>query len=181
MTDASPPAAGGAGSRRLKVALIASLALNLLIVGAVAGTMWGMKKHHPRAPSVRGEDFGLMSITRDLPPERRKELRKQLRDDRASLRPLIEEIRAARREAADRLAAEPFDRAALESAIAAVAEKQRALRQAAVTAFVGHAERLTPEERRLLAERWRKKSEGFHRRRTKDAKDETPAAPAPSP
>ena len=108
MTDVSSPASQpqDARARRLKYALIASLALNLLIIGAVAGTMYGFSKHRPRFMSGGGEDFGLMGLTRVLPEERRKEIRKQLAQDRNALRPLIDDVRAARREAADKLAAD---------------------------------------------------------------------------
>ena len=168
MSDVAQPAAPqDNGKRRLKYALIASLALNLLIIGAVAGTMYGFRKHHPRF-AERGEDFGMMGLTRVLPEERRKEMRKLLRADRANLRPLMEEIRAARRDAADKLGAEPFDRAALEAAIANVAEKERAVRSAAVATFLGHAEKLTAEERTKLADWWRKRSEP---RKKQDDKD----------
>lgn len=171
--DTEPPATG---SRRLKYALIASLALNLLVLGAVAGTMYGFSKHGPPRPGhMRGEDFGLMSLSRELPEERRKEFRKQLRDDRAKLKPMMEDIRVSRRAAADLLAAQPFDRAALERAIATVAEKERAFRQAAVTAFLGHAEQLTPDERRMLADWWRKKSEPPKPRQSKKDKEKEKA------
>jgi uncharacterized membrane protein len=165
--------------RRLKYGLIASLALNLAIIGAVAGSMLGHGRHPPPR-SGQGEDFGMMGLTRVLPDDRRKEMRKLLRTDRENLRPLMDEVRAARRTAADKLAAEPFDRAALEAAIASVAEKERALRQSAVTAFVGHVESLKPDERAKLAEFWRKKSES-PRRRKKDDKDEADAPPPPPP
>jgi uncharacterized membrane protein len=167
VTDVSPPPSTqpAPGSRRLKYALIVSLALNLLIIGAVAGTMYGFKRHPPRFGQGAREDFGLMGLTHKLPEDRRKELRKQLRQERIAFRPLIDEIGAARRDAADKLAAEPFDKAALEAAIANVGEKERALRQSAVGIFLGHAERLTPDERRTLAEWWRKRSEHVHNRR----------------
>ncbi|WP_072392025.1 periplasmic heavy metal sensor [Hyphomicrobium sp. CS1GBMeth3] len=168
MSDASLPQTEPrpGGSRRLKYALIASLALNLLIVGAVAGTMIGFGKHHPpRGHHPRGEDFGLMGLTRTLPEARRKEIRKQLRAERGKLRPLFEDIRTARREAADKLAAEPFDRAALEAAINTAGERERAMRQQAVDIFLGQAERLTPDERRTLAEWWRKKSQPLPERK----------------
>jgi uncharacterized membrane protein len=175
LSDASRPETEPrpGGSRRLKYALIASLALNLLVIGAVAGTMIGFGKHHgPRGGHPRGEDFGLMGLTRTLPEERRKEIRKQLREERGRLRPLFEDVRTARREAADKLAAEPFDRAALESALAAVGERERTLRQEAVNIFVGHVERLTPDERGRLAEWWRKKSQPLPQRKSRK-KDET--------
>lgn len=184
MTDVTNPGAEprNPGSRRLKYALVASLALNLLILGAVAGTMYGFSKHGPPRPGhVRGEDFGLMGLSRELPEERRKEFRKQLREDRAKLKPLMEEIRTARRAAADRLGADPFDRAALESAIAVVAEKERAFRQAAVTSFLGHAEQLTPAERSTLADWWRRKSESPKPRVSKKDKAKTDAAKDDAP
>lgn len=173
MSDVSSPQAEptAKGSRVVKYALIASLALNLLIAGAVAGTMYGFKKHSPRFGQGAREDFGLYGLTHKLPEDRRKELRKQLRQDRKTFRPLVDEIGAARREAADKLAAEPFDRAALEAAIAKVAEKEQALRQAGVTVFLGHAERLTQDERQTLADWWRKRSEAFQQRRK--AREET--------
>lgn len=183
MTDAVQPGpeSRGAGGKRLKYFLIASLALNLLVVGAVAGTMIGFGKHHARHGHGRGEDFGLMGLTRMLPEERRKEIRKELRGDRAKLRPFVDEIRTARREAADVLAAEPFDRAALERSVEAAAEKERALRQAALSAFLGHAERLTVEERRMLADWWRKKNEPLKERKGKKAKDGDEAAAKDGP
>lgn len=176
MTDVSPLPQPATGSRRLKYALIASLALNLLIIGAVAGTMYGFRKHPPRFGQGAREDFGLMGLTHKLPEDRRKELRKQLRQERTAFRPLIDEIGAARRDAADKLAAEPFDKAALEAALANVGEKERALRQSAVGVFLGHSEQLTADERRTLSEWWRKRSEHFHQRRK--MKDDKNAAAA---
>lgn len=180
MSDASlpPTEPRPGGSRRLKYALIASLALNLLVVGVVAGTMIGFGKHHPpRGHHPRGEDFGLMGLTRTLPEARRKEIRKQLRAERGKLRPLFDEVRTARRDAADKLAAEPFDRAALAAAFDVAGERERALRQEAVNIFLGQAERLNPDERRTLAEWWRKKSQPLPERKSrKKAKDKDEAA-----
>ena len=181
MTDVLPPSAaplGTTGSKRLKIALVASLAVNLLVLGAVAGSMYMFGRHPPRHGMGPAEDFGLMGLTRTLPEERRKELRKELREDRAELKPLVNDLRAARRDAADKLAAEPFDRAALERAIAAAAEKERTLRQSAVATFLGHADKLTLEERQKLAEWWRKKNQPLKGRRAKDADKDEPTAPA---
>jgi uncharacterized membrane protein len=178
VTEVSPPEAApqGTGSRRLKYALIASLALNLLIIGTVAGTMVGFGKHRQHFGSGRGEDFGLMGLTRHLPEERRKEIRKQLREDRTRLRPLMDDVRAARRDAADKLAADPFDRGALEGALGVSGDKDRMLREAGIAAFLTHAAHLTPEERRMLADWWRKKNQPFkERRKKKDETDESAA------
>lgn len=177
-TSQAGSARPAAGSRRLKYALIASLALNLLIIGAVIGTMYGYGRHGPRIGHPRGEDFGLMGLTRALPAERRKEIRKLLREDRTKLRPMFEDIRTARREAADKLAADPFDRAALERAISAASDKERALRQEAIGIFLGHAEGLSVDERRTLSDWWRKKNQPFPKRKSRKKKDAEIGSPA---
>jgi uncharacterized membrane protein len=173
------PAVPAPGSRRLKYALVASLALNLLVAGAVAGMAFGFFKHRPSFGVVRSEDFGLMGLTRHIPEERRKEVRKQLREDRDRLRPLVDDIRASRRDAADKLAAEPFDKAALETAIKATSSKESALRETAIAAFLGHVEKLTPSERQLLADWWRKRSEPLRPRKSKKDKEDE-ASPPPN-
>jgi uncharacterized membrane protein len=183
VTDVSRPGPDtpARGSRRLKYALIASLALNLLVAGSVAGMMFGFFKHRPHFGAMRGEDFGLMGLTRHLPEERRKEVRKQLREDRERLRPLFDDVRTARRDAADKLAAEPFDKAALEAALQAAGDKEILLRQTAVSAFLGHAERLSASERSMLADWWRKRNERLRERRTKkDKKDAVKDEASPS-
>lgn len=177
MSDVSRPEPAPSerpGARRLKYALIASLALNLLVLGAVAGTvfMHGFGRHPPpRSGSGPHQDFGLMGLTRTLPEERRKEMRKNLREDREKLRPLIDDLRAARREAANKLGAEPFDSAALKGAFDVAGEKDRAVREAAVAAFLVHAGQLLPEERRRLADWWLKRNEPFKERLKKKKKD----------
>lgn len=175
------PAAPAPGSPRLKYALIASLALNLLVLGAVGGMAFGLYKHRPYFGMMRSEDFGLMGLTRHLPEERRKEVRKQLREDRDRLRPLVDDIRASRRGAADKLAAEPFDKAALEAAIKLTSDKESTFRTTAIAAFLDHVEKLTPSERQLLADAWRKRSEPLKDRRLKKGKDEDGPDDPPTP
>lgn len=177
MTD-TPVAPPDSGKKRLKYALIASLALNLLILGAVAGTMYTFHKHGRPPPGGR-EDFGLMGLSRDFPGDRKKAFRKELRADREKLRPLLDEANTARREAADALAAEPFDRAKLEAAITKVRDRERDVRQSAIALFLGHAETLTPDERKKLADWWRKKAEFRAKRRHDDDKPDDEPPPPP--
>jgi len=185
VSDLTPPApAAAAGPRWLKIGFFLSVAVNLLILGAVAGTMIGMRHGPPRYTGGRGEDFGLMGITRTMPAERRKEFRKEIAADRRELHPLMDEAREARRAAADKLAADPFDRAALEAAIANVTEKERTLRNTALQSFLTRVEALTPDERRQLADAWRRRSEVRWRARTKKdgaGKDDKTSAGAASP
>ena len=165
MSETSPP---GAGSRRARYILIGSLALNLLFVGAFVGM--GFKPHGPGGPHhAAREHFGLMGLTRVLPEERRKEVLEQLKKEYEERRPAMEDLHAARHEAADRLAAEPFDRASLEEALANVASREQALRSATVETFLAQAERLSAEERKLLSERWRKRADWMARHRGKES------------
>ena len=166
MSDVSPP---GTPSRRMKYLLIGSLALNLLFVGAVVGM--GFKKHGHGPHHTAREHFGLMGLTRVLPDDRRKEVLEQLKKQYGEMRPAMDELRAARIAAADRLAAEPFDRTALEQAIADVAAKEQALRSSTVETFLVQAARLSADERKQLSEHWRKRADRLARHRDKHDKD----------
>lgn len=174
MTDgtevaATPPPAGGNGKeRRLRLLLIASVAVNLLVIGAIVGTALTWKRHGWRHGGLRGEDFGLMALTRSMPAERRDPIRKALRQERAKLRPLWDDVGAARLEAAGVLGAEPFDRARLKDAIGKIAEAEGKLKAAGVETFLDAAEQLTSEERKELSDRWRKRAERHASRRARD-------------
>src|SRR6516225_9650470 len=91
--------------RWLLAALFASLALNLVVVGLVAGAIW---RFHP--PAWAPITPSLVGFASALPPERRKQLWDQTAEERAELRPLRREVRTARDETVRVLAAEPFDR-----------------------------------------------------------------------
>lgn len=165
MSEVSPP---GTRSRRMKYLLIGSLALNLLFVGAVVGM--GFKKHGHGPHHTAREHFGLMGLTRVLPDDRRKDVLEELKKEYDAMRPAMDELHAARIEAADRLAADPFERMALEQAIANVASKEQALRAATVETFLVQAARLSADERKQLSERWRKRADWMARHRGKGDK-----------
>ena len=87
----------------LKWGLIASLALNLAFIGAVAGPRVFGRLHGHGSGSWRGEksgeEFGLMGYARTLAPERRAPIAKLIKADRAGQKVLREAIRKARDEA----------------------------------------------------------------------------------
>lgn len=96
------------------VALIASLAINLFVVGVVARAFW---PHHG-AP-IRGGLLGqIMTYSKELPVQRRTAILKAAGAEQPfeTLRPLRDEVRAARREVVRMFAAEPFDRPAFVAA-----------------------------------------------------------------
>lgn len=109
MTDASAirPDPVRRAPRWLLVVLFASLALNLVIVGSVAGAMWRFRKPPPWASAITPNLLGYAST---LSSERRKQLWEQTAEERLHIRPFRREVRAARDETVKVLATEPFDK-----------------------------------------------------------------------
>lgn len=118
MSDPTPSTAIRAGAGRwTKVLLAVSLALNLLIVGLAVGSV--LRDGPPRG----GRDFGLGPISEALSHNDRMALRRaflvrhpEARTDRREMRAEFDVLLAA-------LRAEPFDPAALDQALQAVARR----------------------------------------------------------
>ena len=147
-----PPSAPGAPRRGLRIALILSLALNLLIVGALLGL--ALVGRGPGGP--RGFELGLGPLVQALEPADRRALAGSLRD-----RPGVRELRPQRREAlleelTRALLAEPFDRAGLEAVLDAQAQRTRDGMAVARGVFLDRLEAMTAAERRAYAERLRR-------------------------
>src|SRR5690606_90687 len=87
--------------RWMWVVLVASLGLDLLVGGAGASAAWHFH--------IRGFQGRLSGYLDTLPPQRSGTLKGIIAQSRESLQPLREEIRQARREAAQLFAAEPLD------------------------------------------------------------------------
>jgi uncharacterized membrane protein len=147
-------------------------------VGAVGGAMLSWKKHGHGRGGRGGEDFGLMAFSRTLPDERRLPIRKALREQRASLKPVWGEVEQARAAAGEVLAQEPFDKEKLREALGKISAIEARLKSAGHEMFLDTAERLTADERRALKEWWQKRrGHRYGRAENKAAKD----TPAPSP
>lgn len=130
------------------VLLIASLAANLFVVGVVARSIWPGR--YAAAGHGPGGLFGnLMAYSKELPEARRGIVRQAIDRERplAGLRPMREELRAARHEAARLFRAEPFDREAFLAAEAKVQAAEGKIRQNVVRFSADLASRMTAEER----------------------------------
>jgi uncharacterized membrane protein len=154
-----------------RVALMLSLALNVLIIGAVAGTFL-MGRHHGH--HGRWHKGGVLAgFANTLPPERGEAIRQRLESDRATLAPLRKEEDEARVAARSVLLTEPFDvekfKAALERKVEADVKEKRAR----TALFAEMVTSLTPEERRQLHNWFEERRKRF--RRTPKEED----APAP--
>jgi uncharacterized membrane protein len=176
----TPPVAqdqhtAGWSSRTLRLALLASLAVNLLGIGLIVGTILS----GPQQLS-RGGEFGLKSFSFTLPEERGKMMRADFQAYKPAVSELRKSARAARNEAIEVLAAEPYDQAKLSAALARLNAAESQGRQRISEFFLAAASKLTPEERVALSNWWRKRqAERDHRRRGHhDDKADAAAVPA---
>ena len=135
--------------RWMWIALILSLGLNLLVAGVVASAAWHMRGDWDGGPGGRTSAF-----LNTLPPERAEALRQVLENSRKTLRPLRQESRQIRTEAARLFAAEPLDKEAIAAAQARLNDTDLKIRQAYGQLMTDLAEKMTADERRAFIE-WR--------------------------
>lgn len=154
------------GSRWLKVGLVASLALNVLLIGGIGAAAY--KFHRSGGPIGRpGFDMGLKAFARSLPEERRRALRADFKGERERMRPLREDIRVKWVAANEVLGVDPFDSAKFQAAVDEAVKAEMALRAAVSTTLVEATSKLTPEERKQFKD-WRSRYlERFLKRKEK--------------
>jgi Spy/CpxP family protein refolding chaperone len=145
-------------TKTLSVALFLSLALNLLIGGAMIGR-WGWHgDHHDRGGRHWGARFWL---ERALGEEAAPKVEKLWDAHRQQLKPLRKASKQARIEVQAALSAEKFDAETYAKALDASLEKSMAIRASHHAFMTELATTLTPEQRAKLAEfagrkRWRR-------------------------
>lgn len=150
---------------RQKWLLIVSLALNLLIIGGVAGAFWSHRHGGRHFGQWQGREHGLMGFVRELAPDRQGEIRAALESEREKIKPLRESMKEGWKETNTVLGAEPFDKDKLKSAMSRMIDTELRLRTAISDALVDTAAKLSPEERQKLKawrERQGKKFGGRH-------------------
>jgi uncharacterized membrane protein len=149
MSEASQPSRFS--PRTLRWVLVASLALNVLIIGAVVSTLclsrWG---HGHNGPGFKGSP--LLGFARTLPRERADVVRQKIADAEPSVEAARRGIRDARAAVRDVLSAETFDQAKLDAALDGLVQAQTNEARARTTRFGATVGQLTPEERRQLYE-----------------------------
>ncbi|MFA6139572.1 MAG: periplasmic heavy metal sensor [Hyphomicrobium sp.] len=149
MSDATQPSRFS--PRTLRWALVASLALNVLIIGTVAGTLCFSRFGH----GPHGEGFKqspLLRFARTLPRERSDMIRQKFADAQPNMEALRKGIRDARASVREALMAETFDQAKFNTALDGVVQAETNVARARTTLFGESVGQLTPEERRQLHE-----------------------------
>lgn len=132
--------------RRLwRIVLVLSLAMNLAVVGMVAGAV--VSGRFGDGPP-RSFDLGLGPVTRALTPDERRDIARALRHDGALRR---FDLRARVSAMVDAIAAEPFDAAGLRVLMAEQATRVSAVQARAQDAFVETVSQMSAERRAAFA------------------------------
>jgi uncharacterized membrane protein len=154
VADQKPLPAPSRWPRWPKVLLIASLALNVLVVGAIAGAWF------KGGPGMgRGGGVNIFGYLSSLSSERRAAILKASSDLREQARPLRQVVRQAQRERAAALLAEPFDRQRYINAQTRQIEAETKLRLLARDITAEAAAAMSLDERKAYL-RWRDSRRG---------------------
>ncbi|MCR8725450.1 periplasmic heavy metal sensor [Frigidibacter sp. ROC022] len=145
-TAARTPPAG----RGLRIALAVSLALNLLVVGLVAGAWLG--RDRDRRPDTAMADIGLGPFIQALPGDERRAFGKALIERAGNLRQNREELRQQFDVLLDALRAEPFEIDAVRKAIDAQKARLDERLKIGEELLYERLETMSPEERAGFAD-----------------------------
>jgi Spy/CpxP family protein refolding chaperone len=164
--DSASPSPPSSRSRRWLVGLlVASMAVNLLIVGA-AFSGWIWPEHGERGGFHRSFDLLPRQFFAELDQQRRAELAAVFRARKTEFREQHRALRDAAAALADALEREPYDPPLAQSAIAEHSGRSHQLIDLGATTAATLVETLTPEERRALAEAIRQRLEQDRARRS---------------
>jgi uncharacterized membrane protein len=142
MSESTP--ASRFSPRTLRWALIGSLAVNVLVIGAVVSALCGFRGP-PHERGFRGPP--LLGFARSLPRERGDVLRQKIADAQSNLETLRREMRDARGGVRAALTADPFDQAKLDAALGEIVTAEANEARGKTALFGDVVRTLTPQER----------------------------------
>ena len=134
-------------TKAVKLAFLASLVLNLLLLGVILGQLPRGLEPTPPTRQQRMEE-GL----KKLPEPAQSRLREKFAQIRASADPLRQQIDDARAETLRLLSADPFDEAAYDRQVNKIDELRGEMFKRMGQNFKQTAKELSPQERRMLAD-----------------------------
>ncbi|MFM0152434.1 periplasmic heavy metal sensor [Paraburkholderia sediminicola] len=134
--------------RSWKIALAASLVLNVFLLGAIVGGAYQwFAAHGVMTPVLAQQRTALRFAAETLPAERQKAFIDGLRNARREGKEFAREGREGRHDVLRLLAAPQFDREALDAALARTREADSSLRAQVEGSVADFAATLSPEER----------------------------------
>jgi uncharacterized membrane protein len=133
--------------RSLTIALLASAALNVFLIGAGAGMMLAHAGWQGAAPPVNA----LRSAAQRLDPNNRDAMLEMLQDLNQANGPVLLDARRERREVRRLMTTEPFDKAATLAALTRARADDVQVRTQVEAAMVDFAAKLSPDQRAKLS------------------------------
>jgi uncharacterized membrane protein len=138
--------------RTWKIVLVASLVLNVFLVGAIVGGAYQWFAARGAVAPVLAQQRALRFAAQTLSADRQKAFVDSLRDARREGRQYARDGREGRRDVLRLLAAPQFDRAALDAALARTRDADSRLRAQVEGSVADFAATLSPEERVRFAD-----------------------------
>lgn len=141
-------------SAQLRIALIASLILNVFLVGIGIGVLVTGVRLTPGQPPQQQRRFApnAWMAAEALPPAERIKFRQMLRDRATAVQPELKSVRLARREAIALMSQPNYDPKAAGEALKRAREGELHAREEIDAAVVDYLTKLTPEQRTAVAE-----------------------------
>jgi uncharacterized membrane protein len=134
-------------TKAVKLAFLASLVLNLLLLGVLLGQVPRGLEVTPPTRQQRMEE-----ALKKVPEPTQSRFREKFAQIRTSSGPLRQQIDEARAETLRLLSAEPFDEAAYDRQVSKIEELRGAMFKRMGQSMKQTAKELSPEERRMLAD-----------------------------
>ena len=155
-------------SRWISIALLVSLAINVLVLGFVIGR--GMPfGENPAMHRTGGERLdptaGYFRMLHKWPENRRESFRPVVREHMQGMRSHFQKIPPLHREIQASLDAEPFDPRTLEAALEKLRAHLQISQEKTHSSLVELAKTMPLDERQLLGKEMRQSPRGFNRRR----------------
>ena len=139
-------------SQKTKLAFIASIILNVLLLGVLLG------QSPRRFDRSAMREQRMEQAIKDMPEASKTRLREKFQQLRAAAEPLFKEMRQVQDESVQLLSAEPFDEAAFDGQQAKMNELRANVTKKLSEVVKNTVKDLTPEERRRFADLLRRPS-----------------------
>ena len=168
-------------STRWKIIIGVSLALNLFLIGAMAGVIVvGLKMFGEQAEMRRGRGPNIGAAFQALPDDRRQAFREVMRAQALSAAPDFRAAGEARREAMRLMSAPTYDAAAVSAALDRARAADGRARARIDATLATRLSEFSPEERQLFARVMMRGPDGRRGRRGPGGPPGGPPPPPPS-
>lgn len=165
MSDMNVTSSGKGPRRWVGPALLASLAINIFLVGLISVPLFFQPHDRGFGPPPKGHGPMMMhNAFRELPEEDRLAFRRAMREKFYKVIPFIRDSQEARDALADAIAADPYDEAAVRAAFDDIEKAMISMGEAGRDAMLEVFAKLSPEQRQRVADAMREEQERIQER-----------------